>query len=57
MQKEKEFELPKWLQDSDGDPVKLFELFYDNEIINMITTTTKPIFFSKGVSYSKFDTR
>lgn len=33
---EKIFELPFWLQNSNGSPVELFELFYDEETIDLI---------------------
>lgn len=44
----KEFELPEWLQESDGDPVKLFELFYDTEVIQMICDFTNLYAFQSG---------
>ncbi|XP_039281885.1 piggyBac transposable element-derived protein 3-like [Nilaparvata lugens] len=37
---EKEYELPSWLQESDGEPVELFELFYDDEVVNHICDFT-----------------
>lgn len=45
---EKEFELPEWLRECDGDPVKLFELFYDTEVIQIICDFTNLYAFQKG---------
>ena len=45
---EKEFVLPQWLEESTGDPVELFELYYDTDICDMIAKYTNLYAFQKG---------
>lgn len=45
---EKEFELPEWLRKCDGDLLKLIDVFYVTEVIQIICDFTNLYAFQKG---------
>ncbi|XP_039300249.1 piggyBac transposable element-derived protein 3-like [Nilaparvata lugens] len=56
---EKEWEIPDWLMNYGKDPVGLFELFYDDEIIQLICNQTNMYAAEKGLpsNYTAADIR